>query len=64
MLILTPGMVLGGVGTFPATSALCQWTWFDGGWPSVFYVFGKENFDGGQSSRVQYIRNVVLSIPV
>ena len=37
------GMVLGGVGTFPATSALCQWTWFDGGWPSVFYVFGEYN---------------------
>ena len=34
------GQYLGTVVSFPLSALLCQYG-FDGGWPSVFYVFGK-----------------------
>ena len=34
------GQYVGSVISFPLTAVLCVYG-FDGGWPSVFYVFGK-----------------------
>lgn len=36
----TAGVHLGNIITFPLSGVLCQYG-FDGGWPSVFYVFGR-----------------------
>ena len=36
----TTGVHLGNIITFPLSGVLCQYG-FDGGWPSVFYVFGR-----------------------
>jgi len=34
------GPYIGSIVSFPLSAVLCQYG-FDGGWPSVFYVFGK-----------------------
>ena len=35
------GSYLGNIVSFPLSGVLCQYG-FDGGWPSVFYLFGKQ----------------------
>ena len=35
------GTYLGNIISFPLSGVLCQYG-FDGGWPSVFYLFGKQ----------------------
>ena len=35
-----PGPSIGTIISFPLSAVLCQYG-FDGGWPSVFYIFGK-----------------------
>ena len=35
------GAYLGNIISFPLSGVLCQYG-FDGGWPSVFYLFGKQ----------------------
>ena len=43
ILITSPlGPHIGSILSFPISAVLCQYG-FDGGWPSVFYVFGECN---------------------
>ena len=39
MYSLISGVYFGNLASFPLSALLCQYG-FDGGWPSVFYVFG------------------------
>ena len=36
------GQFVGSVVSFPLTALLCKYG-FNGGWPSVFYIFGKQD---------------------
>jgi hypothetical protein len=42
-LYLFPGAAVGNIVALPVTGLLCRYG-FDGGWPTVFYFFGKKKF--------------------